>query len=471
MGMLRLLLALTVISGHSESTVFGFHGDGLYAVNFFFIISGFYMAMVLNEKYKDVNPIHFYKSRVFRLFPVYYVGILLSLLISFRANVDFFNHLSIGTQFFFIFQNLFILGQDLSYLLCPNTVTNECAAPWALTINQPAWSLATELGFYLVAPFVLKSVKKTFFYFLVGCIYFVSLNGIVFSGEDLGFLRRTDYNSLHYFFYASSFIFFGGGALAYHLSKNKANLHYVGYVAILCTLILLSFSQTIMPFGHLFFVGLAIPVLFSYTAKNRIDRAIGELSYPVYILHFPLLVFFRPLMPTISSKFSFMSLGTIVAVLSCTLGLLLYQFLEKKVNNYRASQDFFHDTIIKKPYIQAITVNVLLLVYVLFIPMSVVAYLYYDQKFNTHIHHNTANSTTDGNWVNGVGRNIVAFFVNGTTDNLERYKVGRKVKFINGDVREIIRVLKAGPYINIFLDGPLLNGEQVGFPNEIEIIK
>ena len=103
--------------------------------------------------------------------------------------------------------------------------------------------------------------------------------------------------------------------------------------------------------------------------------------------------------------------------------------------------------------------------------MSVVAYLYYDQKFNTHIHHNTANSTTDGNWVNGVGRNIVAFFVNGTTDNLERYKVGRKVKFINGDVREIIRVLKAGPYINIFLDGPLLNGEQVGFPNEIEIIK
>lgn len=50
MGFLRLFLALSVIAGHSQSTVFGFNGIGAwYAVQFFFIISGFYMAMVLNE--------------------------------------------------------------------------------------------------------------------------------------------------------------------------------------------------------------------------------------------------------------------------------------------------------------------------------------------------------------------------------------------------------------------------------------
>jgi peptidoglycan/LPS O-acetylase OafA/YrhL len=45
---------------------------GLYAVNVFFIISGFYMAMILNGKYEDKTSIQFYKSRVFRLFPTYY---------------------------------------------------------------------------------------------------------------------------------------------------------------------------------------------------------------------------------------------------------------------------------------------------------------------------------------------------------------------------------------------------------------
>ena len=73
MGLLRLFLALSVIAGHASSTVFSFQGVGaLYAVNFFFIISGFYMAMILNGKYEDKTSIQFYKSRVFRLFPTYY---------------------------------------------------------------------------------------------------------------------------------------------------------------------------------------------------------------------------------------------------------------------------------------------------------------------------------------------------------------------------------------------------------------
>lgn len=466
MGILRLFLALSVVAGHSQSTVFGFHGiDAWYAVNLFFIISGFYMAMVLNEKYKDISPIHFYKSRIFRLFPVYYVGLFLSLLVSFGAVAEFYNQLSIGTKFFFIFQNLFIFGQDLSYLICANTVTNECASPISLTVNPPAWSLAVELGFYLIAPFILKSVKKTFLYVLVGGLYLAAINSLIFPTTVLGYVRSTESYAFNYYFYASSFIFFGGGALAYHLSKQKANLHYF---AALCTIVLLSYSQTIMPFWHLLFISLAIPVLFSYTAKNRIDRVIGELSYPAYILHFPVLLFFRPLMPTISGEFGFISLGTIVAVTSCILGLLLYQFLEKKVNNYRASQDFFHDKNAPKyPYIQIFSARGLLLAY-LFMPMCVVAYVYYDQNFI--VHYRTSN-ITDVNWSKGVGRRWAGFCIANSPENLNRYEVGSKVRFINEDVREIINVLEGRDFINIYVKGKPLNGEQVGFPNDIEIVK
>ncbi|EPR37113.1 hypothetical protein dsx2_1056 [Desulfovibrio sp. X2] len=63
MGVLRLFLALSVVAGHAQSTVFGYRGiPATYAVNCFFIISGFYMSMILNGKYRDVSPVLFYKA-------------------------------------------------------------------------------------------------------------------------------------------------------------------------------------------------------------------------------------------------------------------------------------------------------------------------------------------------------------------------------------------------------------------------
>jgi hypothetical protein len=39
----------------------------------------------------------------------------------------------------------------------------------------------------------------------------------------------------------------------------------------------------IIPSWRLFFIGLAVHVLFSYTKNNRIDREIGESLYSIYI--------------------------------------------------------------------------------------------------------------------------------------------------------------------------------------------
>src|SRR5580692_4405555 len=109
MGLLRLFLALSVVAGHSGTTILGFNGIGaFYAVNFFFIISGFYMAMVLTEKYKTTPAVLFYKSRIFRLFPTYYIGLLLAVAVSHKAIFDSFGTLDLSGKLFFIFQNAFI---------------------------------------------------------------------------------------------------------------------------------------------------------------------------------------------------------------------------------------------------------------------------------------------------------------------------------------------------------------------------
>jgi peptidoglycan/LPS O-acetylase OafA/YrhL len=473
MGLLRLFLALSVIAGHSQTTVFGYNGIGAwYAVNFFFIISGFYMAMVLNEKYKDISHIHFYKSRLLRLLPAYYISVLIAFLVSFSSAVGFFEHLSLSGKVYFIFQNLFIFGQDLSYLFCVKTKSLSCAYPVAMTINPPAWSLAVELGFYFIAPYFLKSEKKTFVLFLLGCFYFLSLNAIHFPLEQTDYFRSVDISAFNYYFYPSSFVFFGGGALAYHLSKRSLNPHY--FVAIFA-IILLSFTQTIMPFWHLLFISLAIPVLFDYTATNQIDRSIGEMSYPTYILHFPVLLFLRPFTLTHPEYFKFIGLGSWVSIVSIAIGLLIYFLIEKRVTKYRSHyarpiKVFSGDYTFFKRSARQITLALIFMAY-LFFPIASIIFLYSHQSLGSKKSENTAYNLTDNNWVNGVGINLTGFIVSNSLANIDKYQVGKFVRFVNGDNRQIIRVQQVQKYLNIFASGEPLNGKQIGYPNTIEVLK
>lgn len=473
MGLLRLFLALCVIAGHSGTAVFGFNGIGAwYAVNFFFIISGFYMAMVLNEKYADIKILDFYKSRIFRIFPVYYVGLFLTLLVSFESISEFFGTLTISSKFFYIFQNLFIFGQDLSYIVCTRTLDFSCAPPVPLTINLAAWSLSVELGFYLIAPFILKSQKRTFAFVVAGAIYFLCVNQLRFPLNYFDYFRAANITGFTYFFYPSSFIFFGGGALAYHFSKEKSAPNY-GIA--LFALILLSYAQSIMPSWHLFFIGLAIPVLFSYTKKNRIDRVIGELSYPVYILHMPILLFIRPLTLSHPEYFKVISLGTWVSIISIVLGIFLYYVIEIKVSRYRHSEKFFSTV---SPCDEAGGKGSgayrsfrLASVFYIFVPFACVIYLYAIQQTDAYKNTIAACNLTDVNWVNGIGRKFSGYFVVNTPEVRKNHSIGGRVKLADGEVRKVVNIIESEKYINIYLDGSPMDGNQVGYPHKIEIVK
>lgn len=469
MGLLRLFLALSVVAGHTQTTIFGFKGvSSFYAVNFFFIISGFYMAMILNGKYKDTNPIYFYKSRAFRLFPAYYVGVFISLLILFGIIGDFFDQLSIGAKFYYIFQNIFIFGQDLSYLFCVKAELSGCVQPGVMTINPPAWSLAVELGFYLVAPYILKSERKTFIFVLLGCGYLLAINNINFPLDSVYYFRGVDNTAFNYYFYPSSFPFFGAGALAYHLSKWKRLSRYVIaiFFAAILAIILLPFTQTIMPLWHLLFISMAVPVLFDYTATNRVDRSIGELSYPLYILHFPVLLFFGPLTQSHPQYFNFIGLGSWVAIVSGAIGLLINFTIEKRVNKYRYSDTFFGSQPASKSnfVIRASSIS-LIFIYLLF-PFAAIAYIYSVQ----HAPATTPYDLTDSNWFNGVGRKVSGFIISHSRENFDHYQTGKIIKFANGETRQIAQVEQSGQYLRVHVIGDPLDGEQVGFPNKIEIV-
>lgn len=74
MGLIRLLLALSVVLAHSTAILGTELVGGSAAVECFFVISGFYMAMVLEKKYFTLDRgvwKTFMASRLARLYPVY----------------------------------------------------------------------------------------------------------------------------------------------------------------------------------------------------------------------------------------------------------------------------------------------------------------------------------------------------------------------------------------------------------------
>lgn len=90
MGTIRLLLAISVVIAHTSS-IFGFNlvGD-LLAVELFYVISGFYMALILNEKY--VSPKNVYKlfitNRLLKLYPAYWFILILMIGMSVLGIID-----------------------------------------------------------------------------------------------------------------------------------------------------------------------------------------------------------------------------------------------------------------------------------------------------------------------------------------------------------------------------------------------
>ena len=93
MGILRFLLAFAVFNGHANLPLGFSIVAGSTAVHCFFVISGFYMAMVLNEKYIPAGASYadFISSRMLRLAPAYLMVVVLTIFVALwmaRTSVD-----------------------------------------------------------------------------------------------------------------------------------------------------------------------------------------------------------------------------------------------------------------------------------------------------------------------------------------------------------------------------------------------
>ncbi len=313
MGKLRLLLALSVVATHG-GVFWKFHlVDGPTAVQAFFIISGFYMSLILNEKYiGEFNSYQlFIKNRLLRLYPVYWIALLGTVLLTAAyvlikndGNLSIFQffknaHPTLSTWIFLVLTNLIIIGQDILMFTGINDAgslywtSSTPAVPMTAFLFVPqAWTISMELMFYLVAPFIVRKNWK-----FVAFLMIVSMIVRLYLFYSAGF--KDD--PWTYRFFPSELFFFLSGYFAYRLfvsirsKKDKWIRYSLPFtVVIIGTVISYSFlpdhyfHDWVFPLKKCIFlvlVFLAIPFLFLAQKNQPLDRLIGELSYPVYLLH------------------------------------------------------------------------------------------------------------------------------------------------------------------------------------------
>jgi peptidoglycan/LPS O-acetylase OafA/YrhL len=323
MGFLRFFLAATVIAEHSTPFLgFSFTGGHL-AVRLFFIISGFYMMLILSTKYTTETPKRyslFLTNRALRIYPGYLAIFGLSVLFYVAASIylqkpadrlllwqDAWER-NMRLELFFLaicqfsivgMDTVCILVYDLTHgLYLPGAGTQwadvtwlptTAASPtgivpaWRFLFVPQAWSISIELLFYLVVPWLSSWRTRALVFLGAVCVA---------ASWCISYTVNQQLSQLvNYFFFPLHLPLFVLGMLAYR--HGKAYLNWLPAKAkvslVAATIAALFFSQflpvTARNLTCITLVFLSLPILFDWTKASPTQKIIGDLSYPLYICH------------------------------------------------------------------------------------------------------------------------------------------------------------------------------------------
>ena len=275
-GAYRTFLALMVATGH----LFGPFQLGTYAVFGFYVLSGFLMTLIMHESYGySLQGIGRYVlNRILRIYPAYWAACLISaaliLFFSVTKTVEYHESMYLPQNAGEFFRNLFII-----FIKFPGP-----------RLVPPAWALTIELIFYiLIALGISRNLYVCLLWLAASLAYTVYIN-----------LQGMEWQYRYFGVFAAS-LPFSLGACSYLISRKYRGILKlfddgripVALFAVMCVNFLSNYYLGTVS-GSGFYINLVIVVLMviSLSDKERIwfldrrmDKRIGGLSYPVYLVH------------------------------------------------------------------------------------------------------------------------------------------------------------------------------------------
>ena len=264
-GAMRLLLAAIVVAVHySQLGSLPVRLSPLDAVSVygFFFLSGFWVCRLWDQKYSKASTplLTFYCSRALRIYPLAWASIVLAFAVTPSVTISQ------------LIDNLVVIDQRLS----------------EIPINRPIWSLAIELQFYLLAPALFVMLRSPIMAAAIMAIGILCWAVFAFYGPYLYVLHFLAW--------------FTAGALFARSKAARDVIASVGpwsLVLLLPILISIPFWPNrwvlldLVRFDAILVGIVATPYIAATLLKKSslLDRVLGDLAYPVYLLHWPAYIF------------------------------------------------------------------------------------------------------------------------------------------------------------------------------------
>jgi len=292
-----MVVAFHLCEAHARSPLTQLINHGYLAVDFFFALSGFVIGYAYDNRWGRMTTWEFVKRRLIRLHPLVILGTLIgAVCFYFGASVMF--PLIHDTPVWKL-----LLVMLVGFTLVPLLPSMDIRG-WAEMhpLDGPAWSLLFEyVANLLYALVIWKFSRKQLTLFVVVAGVVLLHFGVTSPAGNFAGGWSVDGTQLHIGFTRLLYPFFGG-LLLFRLGK----LIRIRHAFWVCSLLLVA-AFALPRFGgaqHAWLNGLyealcillLFPLILSLGAGGRLTgryatpicRFLGQISYPIYITHYPL---------------------------------------------------------------------------------------------------------------------------------------------------------------------------------------
>jgi peptidoglycan/LPS O-acetylase OafA/YrhL len=303
---LRGIAAIMVVTFHIFETFSG--GDhakmlinhAYLAVDFFFLLSGFVIGYAYDDRWTKMSLRDFFKRRLIRLHPMIIAGMIVGAITFYFQDSDFFPIISevpVGQM---------LLIMLIGFTLIPVTPSMDIRG-WIEMhpLNGPAWTLFFEYVGNILYALFLRKISNTILAVLVVIAGGALLHlGLTSSAGDIIGGWSLDPKELRIGFTRLLYPFLAGLLLSRVVKPAKINNAFLlsGFLLVLFLSIprvgdndnlwkngLYDSLTIILVFPVIVYIGASGEVKGGF---SKVNKFLGDISYPIYITHYPLVYMF-----------------------------------------------------------------------------------------------------------------------------------------------------------------------------------
>ncbi len=276
-------LAAILVAAYHLSEVAGPSAAGAYrAVDFFFALSGYVLAKAYESSLRENRGVgRFMLKRVIRLYPMFLLGLGFGLL---KALGQVILH---DDNAMTPFQLVLSLATELLFL--PSPATGGDLYP----LNGPGWSLFFELLINFAFALWLVRLRNVglFIVAALGALA-VALSAIYWTNLNVGWSWPTFAGGL-----ARVTFSFSAGILICRAGRpsRQAGLYFLIPIVLLIVVLIAPVPADMLPWVDTLVALVVSPALLWFGAQlspprswRKVCEVLGDISYPVYAVHFPL---------------------------------------------------------------------------------------------------------------------------------------------------------------------------------------